>query len=278
MAKTDLALVAKKILSKKCRYGNSRHKAKIEETDQSFIYSLNTYKTYVKQSTAYFNWLKETHPKANTLNKAKGYIQEYIDRYDSAFSQATISSSLCKLYSCPKSELGIQTKERHRSDIKRSRHDAIRDKHFSEENNKGLISFCKNTGLRRFELERLKPENLQTHNGDFYLKIKGKGGKERLAKILNNNKDVVEKIRNTPSGQLVWGKVSQNADIHHFRALYAQEYYKSIERDLSNISHDEKYYCRKDKSGTVYDRKAMLEVSRSLGHNRIDVIARNYLY
>jgi hypothetical protein len=39
----------------------------------------------------------------------------------------------------------------------------------------------------------------------------------------------------------------------------------------------ELYRCRKDKYGIVYDRKAMLIVSKALGHERIDVIAQSYL-
>lgn len=35
---------------------------------------------------------------------------------------------------------------------------------------------------------------------------------------------------------------------------------------------------RKERAGEKYDRVAMLEVSRQLGHNRVGVIAKCYLY
>ena len=47
---------------------------------------------------------------------------------------------------------------------------------------------------------------------------------------------------------------------------------------MNVLSDKEKYYCRKDKTGCVYDRQAMLITSKNLGHNRINVIASNYLY
>ena len=38
------------------------------------------------------------------------------------------------------------------------------------------------------------------------------------------------------------------------------------------------YFCRCDKKGTVYDRKALLEASKALGHNRFGIVPTNYLY
>ena len=37
------------------------------------------------------------------------------------------------------------------------------------------------------------------------------------------------------------------------------------------------YYCRKDLKGTAYDRKALFESSRALGHNRESIVADHYL-
>lgn len=38
------------------------------------------------------------------------------------------------------------------------------------------------------------------------------------------------------------------------------------------------YFCRGDKKGMVYDRKALLEASKALGHNRFGIVPTNYLY
>ena len=72
-------------------------------------------------------------------------------------------------------------------------------------------------------------------------------------------------------------KIPNGMDVHGYRREYANIYYKIVTRNVKEIPKEETYICRKDKYGMVYDRKAMLTVSRSLGHNRIDVIAQSYL-
>lgn len=67
-------------------------------------------------------------------------------------------------------------------------------------------------------------------------------------------------------------------DEHYYRSLYACRCYKSKARDVEGLETKEKYICRKDKAGVVYDRKAMLYASKQLGHNRIDVVSTNYLH
>lgn len=49
-------------------------------------------------------------------------------------------------------------------------------------------------------------------------------------------------------------------------------------RSLHTPARKEKYFCKKDRRGVVYDRRAMPQVSRQLGHNRISVIAEHYLH
>jgi len=44
------------------------------------------------------------------------------------------------------------------------------------------------------------------------------------------------------------------------------------------VTREEKYYCKSDLKGVVYDKRAMMKVSQLLGHNRINVIASNYLW
>lgn len=84
--------------------------------------------------------------------------------------------------------------------------------------------------------------------------------------------DVVNKIQNTPKDKNVFNVVSKDADIHSYRAHYASELYKQLENP-ERLD----YHCRNDLKGVHYNKAAMLEVSRNLGHNRISVIASNYL-
>ena len=48
-------------------------------------------------------------------------------------------------------------------------------------------------------------------------------------------------------------------------------------RPIESLKHDEIYYCRGDRKGTWLDKNAMLAASKALGHNRISIIASNYL-
>ena len=65
--------------------------------------------------------------------------------------------------------------------------------------------------------------------------------------------------------------------------------YKANAREIKDIPYDrvnkgtghhyqsEVYTCRKDESGRKLDKAAMLVCSKALGHNRIDVVANNYI-
>ena len=59
---------------------------------------------------------------------------------------------------------------------------------------------------------------------------------------------------------------------------FANNIYEINETPVEDIPPEDRYICRKDKAGIIYDRKAMLYASKQLGHNRIDVIANSYLH
>lgn len=119
----------------------------------------------------------------------------------------------------------------------------------------------------------------------------GKGGRTRIAPIIGEHTDdIVARITATAPSDRVWPKVPEAADVHGYRGDYATAVYKRYARDINNIPADaiyagikqpkqsEVYVCRKDRAGVKYDRKAMLLCSKALGHNRISVVADNYLY
>ncbi len=118
----------------------------------------------------------------------------------------------------------------------------------------------------------------------------GKGGRERLSPIIGPDAaQIIERIQNTPSEEKVWQHVHQSADIHGYRAEYATAIYKAHAREIQNIPYDrvnrgtgrkyqsEVYTCRKDEAGRKLDKAAMLVCSKALGHNRINVVADNYI-
>ena len=255
-----------------------------EDLTKDKIYSWNTYKTYLKHNNYFAQWCRETH-NCKTLNQclphANEYLQKLIDDGKSASTIKMTVAALCKLYSVP-SDSFIKTPDRQRKDIKRSRGEAVRDKNFSKKNNAELISFCKCTGLRRAELTHLTGTDLVEKDGQYFLHVHTatKGGRERLSPIVGTKEEVgaiVNRMESVGGGK-VWEKVSSNADIHSYRSVYCTKVYKQNARDINNIEDwHEIYFCKKDLVGVKYDKQAMLIASQALGHNRINVIASNYL-
>jgi len=118
----------------------------------------------------------------------------------------------------------------------------------------------------------------------------GKGGRERVSPIVGKNTEaIIRRIKDTPAEEKVWQYVNGNADIHAYRADYATEIYRMYARPIGEIPYDREnrgterkyqsdvYTCRKDEAGKKLDRKAMFKCSKALGHNRISVVADNYI-
>lgn len=118
----------------------------------------------------------------------------------------------------------------------------------------------------------------------------GKGGRERYSPIVGKNAaQIIERIRDTQPEEKVWQHVHQCADIHGYRAEYAMSIYKAHARRIEDIPYDrvnkgtgkkyqsQVYTCRKDEAGKKLDKAAMLVCSKALGHNRIEVVANNYI-
>lgn len=273
------------LLDKLC-IGQSRHEAKKVAKGEGKatpdgIYSWSTYNGYKKHCIQFAEWAKREKG-CKTIEEAKQYIQEYLDmRVEQGLSAWTIHldcSAIVKMYGVSTIDLGLHVPERKRVDIKRSRYECEHDRHVSEEKNKDIINFCKGTGLRRHELEALKPENIHCIEGKVYVEVmKGKGGKYRIIEVLEEYAEHVAKYSQVKSDR-VFEKVPQNIDVHSYRAWFACRWYEKLARPLETLHGEQKYYCRGDMKEIVYDKNAMLKVSKLLGHNRINIIASNYLW
>lgn len=126
---------------------------------------------------------------------------------------------------------------------------------------------------------------------DFVYVRNGKGGRTRIAPIMGEHtEEIIAMFKTVEPTDKVWPTVPVAADVHGYRGDYATAVYKRYARDIDKIPADstyaginqprqsEVYVCRKDRAGVKYDRKAMLLCSKALGHNRISVVADNYLY
>ena len=257
--------------------GESKYQDKKYGLTKGKIYSWTTYRSYLQQCCQFVRYCRDNHHCKN-LADCRQYVREWMEsRKDlSAYTQKLSASALRKLYGENQEELGITTKRAARNEITRSRGVAKRDAHFSEQKNADFVEFCRSTGLRRSEVAKLRGDQLLQEEGQWYIQTTGKGGRFRIITICGDVELVVRKMQAAGAGK-VWEKVPGNADIHSYRADYAGRVYSSHARPIEEIPRKERYICRKDKSGIVYDRKAMLEASRVLGHNRVDVVAQHYL-
>ena len=127
---------------------------------------------------------------------------------------------------------------------------------------------------------------------EYFLYTKGKGGRERIHPIVGEHaREVVDYILSLKDPEeKIWKRVPEHADIHAYRAEYAKKVYEKYARPLEEIPYDavhkginqryqsEVYHCRKDGRGKNLDKRAMLYASKALGHNRICVVADNYLW
>ena len=126
---------------------------------------------------------------------------------------------------------------------------------------------------------------------EYFLHVRnGKGGRERISPIIGKHAgQILERMQNTAADEKVWQHVNANADIHAYRGDYATTIYKAHARAIEDIPFDrvnkgtgkrfqsEVYVCRKDEAGKRLDKAAMRICSKALGHNRIEVVANNYI-
>ena len=278
-SKVSLFGQAYDLLIRKFRPGESKYEAKQNGTAQLYIYSIVTLRNYLAVCRQFTAYCKAKH-RCKTIFACREYVNEYLlmrNENCSAWSVKRDASALAKLYGCTTLDF-VPTKDRVRADIRRSRYPAARDRYFSEANNADLVAFCKSTGLRRSELEALRGDDYEVHNGALYIHVRhGKGGRERLALVVGDKGRILAMMDKAGHNK-VFARVHSGADVHGYRADYACALYKRYARPIETLPKKERYYCRTDQQGAVYDRNAMLIVSRSLGHNREDVIARSYLY
>lgn len=274
--------------------GRSKHQDKIDDMTHKYIYSWSTYQSYIKHCCYFVNWCEENYD-CKTIKQCRKYIPEWIEirrKSVAASTQKLEVSALAKLYRCKhgrgeKPFAGVTTNVRKRAEIKRSRGEVVRDKHFSEQNNADMVTFCRCSGLRRAELSDLRYADFRLAAPDgskgigLYVHRSTKGGRPRRINFVGTAEEIDICYRIMSAGQgidKVWGKVHSAADIHSYRADYATKVYKMYARPINEIiDRKEIYYCRGDRKGLWLDRNAMRLASNALGHNRVSVIASNYL-
>lgn len=288
--KKSLILQVKEMLDSKLAIGQNKHAAKAAGTYRQYIYSWGTYRTYLQQCCQFVRWCKAAakengNKQPRTLEDCRQYVARYMQHLQhgySAYTQKLVLSALCKLYEEYPTEghpfdLEAMPEARHRADIVRSRNAVSRDTHFSEKNNADIVTFCRCTGLRRAELAQIRGIDL---DGNSLMVYRGtKGGRVRIVPVCGSVEEMetVKRLASAANNNKIFDHISSAMDVHHYRSVYCQRLYDQYARPIDQIPQCDRYYCRQDKKGVIYDKRAMLQVSQALGHNRISVIAGHYL-
>ena len=286
--------------------------AKLRHGPSPLIHGISTFYQYVNVGKRFAKWLAVEHPEVSKLQYAhrKGYTREFIQlMIDRGLSPYTINHDTCalaKLFRCSSNDIHDNRPPRHYDEITRSR--GYSEKQYAKDLKKygDLARLLRCIGVRECELVHLSPSCFGDVNGELMLQLDGrkqhtKGGKSRTVEILPENQQIVREIlAKFDVDELICPKAPSHLDIHGIRRMYANDFYDSIAPEITDEMREERVplkhakvdnsrpnqvrtdaprvYRRRKLNNRELDRVAMLRVSRSLGHNRVDVMVQSYLW
>lgn len=277
--------------------GESRNDAKKEAREQLGFQNgrtvgIHSYKSFDKAKTVskgFASYLKENYPNIKDINNIdEDIIIDYIEyRATLNLSQKTVDTDrtiLNKIFNknITKKQLGHD--EFSYKDIKKGRNENA-DLKYNYDNWKNQIEVVRGTGIRRASVTKIKKENFIKNNlGQCVaIRIKEKGGKERIAPILLGcRENITNIVNNAKEGETIFKEFTTKINAHALRREYATNLYNELEREQHK---DYKEYglqkaCRRgvktqgDFRG--YNAENLAVVSQALGHNRLDVVVYNY--
>ena len=310
--KKDVERLFHQTLSNKLVFGQSKKAAK---KDLGFgqstyqIYSVNSYKTYLKQCKQYAKWLKQEKGinKIDDINKTEQYAKEYIQkRMDDGKSIYTVKmerSALGMLYG---KQIDIKLPSRTPDQITRSRKETKNDRYISRDGKyKDVFTIAIATGSRRKDISKLCVNNFREVDGKLYVYFeRSKGGRDRLTPVLEKYekdvRDIIEQAKVDGKTRL-FNHIPKEIDVHGLRREYCQNLYDEIkdnkelrdeilknyperhelktqkDKDGNTVTKEIKSDVYKDRSGNIWKRDDIYVLSQALGHNRLDVSITHYL-
>ena len=280
-------------LNAKMHLGESRYAIKEERRaagEKTWAYSDELFhshgsrNTYQQHVMPFIEWARAHYGvrrlevlDARAEELATEYLHERLDTGKSSSTVLTERSALRHFFEQRDLAAGVLIPPRTRASITRSRTSTVRSQGFQPANWQPLLRFLDATGLRDAEVKRLLVEDIlvvgQT-TGGVEITIKkghGKGGRPRQVPVLpGHEQDVLRLREGRHAKDRVFARIPSRIHAQAHRRIYAQAYYRHLSgRELP------------PKDGRLkpsdYDEVAVLQVSRALGHNRKDVVLRNYL-
>ncbi len=282
--------------------GESKHDAKIALREAacaaglpypriSGIYSTSTWYTYHKETRLFLDFVDASGADVKHLENCRPFVSLYFDemmeRQLSAWTIHLRVAALASMFHCRMEDFeGIKLPLRRRADIKRTRSTATSSMlRFTGVRYQIIRDFITATGARRGGIAKLKKDALSVDaGGHLRIHLDEKGGKERDARVLPECEAFVKQVFDDspgygPSGDYLFPKgfIPTAMAVHCFRAEYAKQLYTVLKQE-GGYANGRPYCCRRDMKGIVLDRGILAEVSKNLGHNRLDVAAGNYFY
>ena len=209
---------------------------------------------YKKHALKFAEYCKSTY-RCKTLEECKEHIQDYAN-YLTASGKTpstthTYLAGICRVLDVPLEDINkpiriVAENTRSRgSKAVDTRKDAGRDA------SPRLYDFASIVGIRRNEYLHLRPDDLVVDDfgNPCILVRKGTGGKQQLQRILPEELESVKAVFDHPAdGNHLFSKeeMDNKIDLHHLRALRAQEMYK--------------YYLERIRNETGYRERLISEI------------------
>ena len=220
-----------------------------------------------------------------------------LEREAAGLSPWTVSRDLSAInkamgFSLSKGEVGLR--QRKKSEITRSREETANDRRrFSKYQEH--ITDARACGCRRASVTRITPNDcVRNSRGQVVgIRLVEKGGKERIAPVLNEYKDRVTSIvdKAQEATRPLFTAYDSHIDNHRFRAEYCAALLRQLEQeqaqgkpwfggDLSpqnyiHLSGRDKY-CGDTYRG--HPTQVVAAVSGAMGHNRLEIVFSHYNY
>lgn len=267
--------------------GVSRHEVKqqgVFSAQTNMIHSKRTFQTYRQQCKAFCRYARETlgvrKLKDLSLTHVKAWLEERQNLGDSPYTLKTRAAALAKVLRCSSTDFGFDFPIRKSEDIKRSRGVVKMDFRLDRKKYADIITVAKGTGMRRVELQRLKPSQLEIRDGRAYVvNVRGKGDLVRAVPVLREYQGTVAAIFNKCETEKVFpNKIPTYIDVHSYRGEYAKAMYDEVlDYKVAKGEEVKLDYHTRGKVRISISRAVTAEVSLALGHKRVGVTVLHYL-
>ena len=196
--------------------------------------SSSAVKQYKKHAQEFGVWCKERY-KCKTVDECKKHIQDYSDYLRASGKSAstihTYLAGVCRVMDVPLDAISKPIRVVAHNTRSRGVKPVDERKDAGRDASPRLYDFASIVGIRRNEYLHLTPDDLvfDDFGNPCILVRKGKGGKRQLQRILPEELEKVKAVFDnpaTPEHLFSKGEMNNKIDLHHLRALRAQQMYR----------------------------------------------------